>query len=322
MKAIYHHLLSFLFTASFCFFISNVFAEQYDPEKKYFATCSDSNYFSRLCNLIGSIHHVHSNDLGAIAVFDLGLEPIQIQQLNSMLGVKVYQIEMTNPYILTYLRKGSKEPEMVRGLYSFKPVVIKQALDLFPCVLYLDAGCLVFRPLDDLFKYIQQNSYFLVSCGHSIRFMATTYVIDQFNLHSNDRKWILNERTLGISAGFQGLTREVYNSYVLPIYNLTKDIRNFMDDGSSPEGFVFTRHDQTLFSIQAALLGFNILGWNSPAFLDIDDQKVPFYVHSGNFSPQTHILLQGSDRKDFRAFIQYKELSNNKSKHYAAPKPL
>jgi len=160
-RLVYQRLLCFLFIASFCFSISNVFAEQYDPEKKYFATSSDSNYFSRLCNLIGSIHHVHSHDLGEIAVFDLGLKPKQIKKLNSMEGVKVYRIEMTNPYILTYLRKGSKEPVMIKGLYSFKPVAIKQALDLFPCVLYLDAGCLVFRPLDDLFKHIQKNSYFL-----------------------------------------------------------------------------------------------------------------------------------------------------------------
>jgi len=137
--------------------------------------------------------------------------------------------------------------------------------------------------------------------------MATNYVIDKFNLHSDDRKWILNEKTLGLSAGFQGLTRKIYNPYVMPMYNLSKDIRNFMDDGSSPEGFVLARHDQTLFSIQAALLGFNVFELNSPAFLDIDDQKVPFYVDdSEHFSSQTHILLHGSHSKDFRKFIQYK----------------
>jgi hypothetical protein len=138
--------------------------------------------------------------------------------------------------------------------------------------------------------------------------MTTNYVIEKFNLKSNDRKWILDDTTLGMSAGLQGLTRKVYNSYVIPIYNLSKDIRNFMDDGSTPEGLVLARHDQTLFSIQAALLGFNVFELNSPAFLDIGNNKIPFYVNSGNIFPETHILLQASNARDFRRFIKYKSL--------------
>jgi hypothetical protein len=306
MKAICQRL-SISFIAYIFLSISNVFASDYNLEKKYFATCSDSNFYPRLCNLLGSIHRVHSNDLGEIAVFDLGLLPEQIKELKSMKKVEVYNIEMTNPHILTYLRKSRSEPVMVRGLYSFKPVVIKQALDLFPCVLYLDAGCTVLRPLDDLFKHIQQNSYFLVSCGHSIRFMTTNYIVEKFDLHANERKWILDGNTIGLGACLQGLTRKVYDSYVIPIYELSKDIQNFMDDGSSPEGFVVTRHDQTLFSIQAKLLGYKIFDLISPTLLNIDNKQIPFNVNYGSYSSETHILLQGS--LDFKSFIKYNDSS-------------
>jgi hypothetical protein len=300
--------LSILFVVTFCLFISNKIVAN-DLSGKYFATCSDSNYYYKLCNLIGSIHHTHSDDLGEIAVFNLGLLPEQINELDSMYKVKVYDIEMTNPDIFTYFRRCLKENYMVRGLYSFKPVVIKHALDLFPYVLYLDAGCLVLRPLDELFKHIQQNSYFLFGCGHSIRFMATNHVIEKFCLNSNDRKWILDETTPGISAGIQGLTRNLYDSYVMPIYNLSKDIRNFMDDGSTPPGLVVPRNDQTLFSIQAALLGLKIFAIDSPCLFDINNNKIHFYVNFGNPSIHTHILLQASKDNDFRGFIKHKNPS-------------
>jgi hypothetical protein len=304
MKAIYQRL--FLFIAFICLSISNAFASDYNPEKKYFATCSDSNYYSRLCNLIGSIHRVHSDDLGEIAVYDLGLLPEQIKQLKSMYKVEVYDIEMTNPDIKTYLHKTRNENVMVRGLYSFKPVVVKQALDLFPCILYLDAGCLVLKPLDDLFKHIQQNSYFLVSCRTSIRFQTTNSIIEKFDLRSNERKWILDRNTYGLAAGSMGVTREVYDSFVMPIYELSKDIRNFMDDGSSPEGFFVARHDQTLFSIQARLSGMKIYDLIPPTLLNVDNKQIPFYVNYGRSSAQTHLLLQGSYTKNLRSFIKYK----------------
>lgn len=316
MKTKYYRF-SVLFIACFCLSIPNVFAEKYNPEKKYIATCADSNFYSLLLNLIGSIHRVHNEDLGEIAVFNLGLSYDQIKELRSLEKVEVYEVEMTNPGMLTYFHVGRPDGKpgqgkMVRGWYSFKPAVIKQALDLFPCFLYLDAGCLVLKPLDDLFKHIQQNAYFLMG-GPNIRQMTTNYIIDKFDLKSEERKWILEDTTLGISAAVQGISRKVRDSYVMPIFNLSKDLRNFMDDGTAPGGFGTARHDQTLYSIQAALLGFDVNVIEStqkkPILLNVNNKKIPFYATwDPRFcSDQTHLLIQASYSRDFRNHIKYKK---------------
>jgi len=284
---------------------------------KYFCTCADSFFFPRLLNLIGTIHKVHFDDLGEIAVFNLGFTAEQIDKLNSIQKVKVYDLEMTHPDLLKHVHVGNADGSpgqgrMVRGWYAWKPVVIKQGLDLFPYMLYLDAGCLVMNRLDDLFKHIQKNGYFLVGCGHNIRWMTTKSIIEKFDLLSEKRKWILDDRTSGISAGFQGLTRDVYDAYVNPVYTMSKDLRNFMDDGTCPNGFGTSRHDQPLFSIQASLLGMHVNR--------IDPlQKNPIVLHTdtgpSNFwmtwdpkysNDKTHILLQASYFRKFMSFIRYK----------------
>jgi len=106
--------------------------------------------------------------------------------------------------------------------------------------------------------------------------MTTKYLIDKFELEGSD---LLKETTFGIDAGFQGVSRDMYDSYVLPIYELSKDIRNFTDDRSCPEGWGCGRHDQTLYSILARQLNLDI------QYHDVEDctlntyyGKVPFHI--------------------------------------------
>ncbi len=280
----------------------------------YFATSADERHFALVVNLIGSIHKFHNDDLGEIAVFNLGFTPQQIQYLNSIEKVKVYEVERTNPDILTYLPRYRGCGAQVRGLYSWKPVALKQALDMFPYVQYVDSGMVILKPFTNIFKHIIQHGYFFVDCGHSIEWMTNKYLINKFDLNAPERKWILDRNTWGLSGGFQGLSRDMYESYVLPMYEFSKDLRNFVDDGTTPRGYGTGRHDQSLFSIWARLCGLKV-SHREHGVLEIDGQEIPFHVAEAEVyryyepqSPETYVVFaRWVQTPDFRSYIRYKK---------------
>lgn len=257
--------------------------------KMYFAIAADEQHFFLLIDLIGSIHKVNYDEVGQIAVFNLGLTSNQIAELNHIDKVYVYEVELTHPDLLTRFQvrpngalnnvQVNGEPnKMVRGWYAWKPVVIKQALDMFPHVLYLDSGFTIKNSLHQVFQHIQQNGYFLIDSPTSIKWMATRYIIEKFNLESPEKKFILDDNNHGISAGIQGLSRKLYDSYVMPMYELSKDLNNFIDDGTTPDGFGTGRHDQPLFSMFASLLNLKAIKCFSQGsnVLMVDGKKIPF----------------------------------------------
>jgi len=219
-------------------------------EKMYFATVSDTQYYYLLKRLLDSIYTFHKDQIGEIAVFDIGLSQQEKDELSAMPFVKVFAVEETNPLMFTIIQTNSNGA-LRRGWYSYKPVVMKQALDLYPIVFYIDAGLYLTGPMDLLFCHLKENGYFLVHSVHPIGVSVTNFVREQFELNKPERAKILDQPSL--ESGFQGLTRQVYDSYVMPVYELSKDIRYFVDDGSAPWGFGGARHDQTLFSIRAEL---------------------------------------------------------------------
>lgn len=226
----------------------------------YYCVAADSRYYPALLNLIGSIHKNDQANLAEIAVFDLGLEPAQKQQLARMAQVTVQVVVPVHPELLRHF-KTSPQNRRVRGWFAWKPVVIKQALDLFPYVLYIDAGAVVLQDLDDLFQHINRVGYFFMTCGpHTIAdtITATTkaQLLPQFS--PAQQQLILAPDSFKISAGLQGVSRQVYQSYVLPMYQLAHDLSYFADDGSARYGFGSGRHDQPLFSIYVYLNGFKI----------------------------------------------------------------
>lgn len=234
-----------------------------DDHALYFCTACDTQFYPRLLRQIGAIHKYDFDSLIEIAVFDLGLTAQEKATLNTIEKVKIYAIEMTNPQMLTlYNVRGAttlEKDRKARGWYSWKPVVLKQALDMFPYVLYMDSGISPLCSLKPIFEHMKREGCFLRSCGHGIREMTTNYVIKKFDLTNPENAFILDPKTFGISAGLQGVTRDVYDMYVKPMYELSKDIRNFVDDGSTPNGFGSARHDQTLFSIFAQKLHLKIM---------------------------------------------------------------
>lgn len=249
----------------------------------YIATVSDELHFGMLQNLIGSLHKTNFDHIAQIAVFDIGMTAAQRAELERMHKVAVYNVELVNPYLCTYFRT-CHSGRAVRGFYAWKPVLLKQSLEMFPYVLYMDAGTTVLKPLDDVFSHIVRNGYLLWDCGKDIAWQTTQYVVRKFNLNSPERRWILDPETVGVCAGVQGLSRKMFDSYVMPMYECARtDFRAFVDDGTTPNGFGTGRHDQALFSIYARLLGLTIFtpdNGDGHVFnlTTLEDTKVPLHV--------------------------------------------
>jgi len=245
---------------------------KYD-EKMYFATVSDAEFYGGLKRLLNSIYRFHKDQIGEIAVFDIGMSQQEKDALAAMPFVKVFPVEKTNPIIFHRVQTDSKGKRR-RGWYSWKPVAIKQALDMYPIVFYIDAGLYLTGPMDLLFLHLKENGYFLCHTPHTIGVTATNFVREKFELNKPERAKILDQ--LSLLAGFQGVTRRVYDSYIMPMYELSKDIRYFADDGSAPWGFGGSRHDQTLFSIMAQLNNMTsvLATTKDPMKLHIDGEDV------------------------------------------------
>lgn len=251
--------------------------------KHYYCTPSDDRHYALVKNLIGSIHHIDFEHLGEIAVFDLGLKPEQIAELNKMQKVKVCKVEMTHPDLLTPFVTADNGRK-VAGYFAWKPVVIKQALDMYPYVLYADAGTTILKPLDDLFEYIQDKGYFLLSCTHNANCnlpnRITKNVVDAVikKLPQKTQDILLSEHTIMIDAGMQGVSRAMMESYVLPMYNFAHNVDLFKDDGTAKFGYGAGRHDQTLFTVLAHVLGLKI---HQEGFITLDyaNKKVGAHIY-------------------------------------------
>ncbi len=257
-------------------YISNIYSIP-----MYFATSADTTFFLCVLNLIGTIHKYHFRETVCIAVFDLGLTKQEKEELATIKKVKICSLKQTCSDMFKYFRTPAGGP-LIPGWYIWKPVAIKQALDMFPYVIYIDAGISVTGSLTHLFEHICSQGYFLIDCGHKIDWMATQQVKKTFQLNSGERNEnILNK--IGISAGFQGLSRSVYQSYVLPMYQYAHDIALFEDDGSAPHGYGYARHDQTLFSIQAHLSDLNIstaFSTGNGFFIQASGKRIHFTLSS------------------------------------------
>lgn len=245
----------------------------------YFCTAADSKFFDKTVNFVNSINKFDSRLVAKILVFDLGFTPAQRQQLTTMPHVYLRDPEMVHLDLLKLFKTDKNR--CVRGWFAWKPVVIKQALDECPYIFYIDAAIEIYQPLDNLFKHIVEHGYFLISTETTVlRERMTNPVKEQLlsKLSPKLQHELLNSDIISISAGVQGLSRKVYDNYVLPVYNLAQNLELFKDDGSAKLGFGSGRHDQIIYTIFAHQNNFQIYhnGWMD---LKIDGKTVPLHAH-------------------------------------------
>lgn len=219
-----------------------------------FVTVADTEHFPWVMILLKSIAE-HTKHVPSYAlVFDLGLKAEEIAAIESC-GAKVCAIERVHPDITKKFVVNS-QGRLVRGWYAWKPVAMKQALEYFPYFLYIDAGRKLIGPVDEIFLTIFEEGYFFLDTGHTIRPTVTQKVKDMLHLDMPQNNWMLDE--LSIDAGVQGISEDVYEDYIKPLYTLAHRLEYFEDDGTAPWGFGGARHDQTLFSIQARMLDYKV----------------------------------------------------------------
>lgn len=266
--------------------------EKYGPmwiaHYQYFCTASDDKYFTPLLRLIGNIHEICFDQLGEIAVFDLGMSQEQLEKLKTIAKVSVHKVEQVHPDTLRQF-KVNNAGKVVPGWYSWKFVVLKRALDLFPYVVWIDAATTILKPLNNLFAYIQQSGYFLCTIGdekfynqisHPIKWGANHYTINKFKLYLPEKNWILNQEQL--LSGTFGVSRKALDCLVRPLYEFSKDLKLFEDDGSAPQGFGTGRHDQVVLSTFAYQQGLTIhrqdYTQKNPMYLFVEDTLEEFYI--------------------------------------------
>lgn len=217
----------------------------------YYCTAADEKFFPLLENLVGSIHKNDPN-LEEIAVYNLGFSKKQLFKLKRYKKVRVYELEVTNSKMLEPILT-SNNGRRVRGAFSWKHVVLKDALEKFPYVLYLDAGLGVLNNPAKLFEHISNEGYFFISLEsfHSLNLRLTDTVLKKV-IEPNFpdiKEMLLDSSTTFHAAGVQGVSRSVYANYVLPLYNYSKNLEIYLDDGTAKLGYGSARHDQTLSTI-------------------------------------------------------------------------
>lgn len=225
-----------------------------------FVTVADFEHFPWLNGLFKSIREHNRQNKIQILVIDIGMTDEQKNVLAHKEQVSVIPLNLIHPDLVTkfVVRDANPparpQPRLARGWYAWKPVAMRQALDVFDYFIYIDAGKRITRPSDAVFLHIKQYGYFLMDTGHPIAPTVTKTVLNHFNLAHNDP--LLNKQS--IEAGFQGISKTILKNYIEPMVELAEDLECFKDDGTAPWGFGGCRHDQTLFSIFAHKNGFNI----------------------------------------------------------------
>lgn len=275
----------------------------------YICTATDSKYYPCLLQLIGCLHAINYDDLGEICVYDLGMSPEQKDHLISISKVTIAKIQSTNPELLKQ-SQTTNWGKTVPGWYAWKPVAIKEALDKYSYVLWLDAGTTVLRPLNNLCKHIMQNDYLLIDIGEDEPYLkvgwgTVKYVREKFNLELEENKWILDQPY--ILASIIGATKKA--PFLQPWYDLTHDINYFKDDGSAPGGFGQGRQDQTLLTLLGHQLHLRTVPQNplqdSPSWLTVNGKPAPLYITwiKEKINENTHIFSSRLDLSNYNALV-------------------
>lgn len=278
----------------------------------FFCTATDERYFYHLLNLIGSIHKQHFDQLGQIAVFDLGLSAHQLKILSNIQKVHVYPLDLINPVMLTPFITD-KFGKSARGWYTWKPAAIMQFMNMLPedySFLWIDSGTTVLKDISSLFAYIKYHGYFFHNGWNwPLKRQTTQFVIKQLHLESDDLRWLLADDVYCIEAGLMGISKTIRESIIEPVYEMAKDIRYFEDDGTTPNGFGEARHDQTLLAIkvrQNHLHVFDHFEDHKASFvLSYADINVPFHVGSLTLwtNPDTAIVCTRHDLNNLAHYL-------------------
>lgn len=204
-------------------------------------TSTSNKFFPSLVNLIGSIKSNYPEH-PAIFVYDLGLFPTFRKELEGMGRVTVLNM----PHFVPFWR----------SCYTWKTHILNTPLaDLN---LYLDAGCQVLRPLDEMFGEIEARGYLAISQGSELKMRSYTpkeyiplFDIDESILN----KEIMTAGIFGFKKGdkIMSITEKLYQAGVAGLCLGFSKEEQWKNKGVNKNNFVRKcpafRHDTTLLSL-------------------------------------------------------------------------
>lgn len=154
------------------------------------ATAVSSDFVDGLQNLIGSIHAFEAGL--ATIVYDLGMSSEELATVQTWQNAQVFRFPFQD------------FPPHVRELSNFawKACVIKLAVEKLGCVLYLDAGMELRRPLGDVRNDLQRHGQWFVAANMG-QYIADLKIVMPGQISALGMSEAYRER-MSLAAGMQG----------------------------------------------------------------------------------------------------------------------
>lgn len=196
--------------------------------KNIIITAANSPYYNALLTLIASIHRESFDLVDQIFVFDLGLDDLERKRVSGLQKVSVVNFP---EYVDT-------EPKQ----HVYKCYAIHWAKDQGENILWLDAGAMALKPIDEMYEIINSEHIFLVEDtdhkNHSWTHQQCRDIMQATDSELNDFQ--LSSGILGYKSGgkYQNLINESYE--FSKIEGCVKGDHNIH------------RHDQSVYSILAS----------------------------------------------------------------------
>jgi len=172
-------------------------------------TASSDEFFPWLLNLIGSIQN-NFPDHPPIAVYDLGLKKSFVKELRAIKDVEVFMVPPFTPFW--------------RSCYTWKLYALKNAPAKI--IFYIDAGCEVLKPLDEIFRIIDKEGYFCIDqryCGEDSYLKEIIPEDFARRLGIKNLKEFCGDK-LYFCAGIFGYKRGTrYEDYVSEVFDLARE---------------------------------------------------------------------------------------------------
>lgn len=204
-------------------------------------TSASNKFFPSLINLLGSLHVNYPNHPD-VYVYNLGLFPTYRKELEIILWVHILEI----PHFVKHWRK----------CYTWKTYILNTPINKNN--LYLDAGCQVMKPLDELFKKIDEQGYLAVSQGNSVslRDITPNDYIEIFDISNKTlSSEVITAGIFGFKVGsiISPITKKLYNAGVEGLSLGFSESELWKNKGINRTPFIrdckMFRHDTTLLSI-------------------------------------------------------------------------
>lgn len=238
----------------FCLIVASLKGENIESlQRRILVTACNAPYFQSCLTLIASVHRTSLAVIDEMVVYNLGLDPIQIEILNTLKNVRVKSFEeIKHKYPELDLDFFYTRP----ACFGWKQVCLKDVTDREgDLVFWLDAGIVLLGSAQEIYDQIERDDIFLVRDPSQINAIWThTCCIEIMDATENE---LSDFQLLG---GIQGHKRGGKYQNMMDEalkYSLIRECiegYKFFDYGFSMDGNRIQghRHDQSILSILAS----------------------------------------------------------------------